>query len=90
MVLSFPDYSTVHFTVTPSDAVALKDDAANPDGAKYFAGALYVGTQGNVSVIDANGNTVTFVGAQGFLPILVKQVRSTGTTATDIIALFKK
>jgi len=54
-------------------------------------GALYIGGAGNVTVVMAGeGNTtVTFsaVPVGTILPISVKQVKATGTTATLIIAL---
>ena len=60
-----------------------------------FTRAIYVGTAGDLAVIMAEesvggGTTVvTFkaVGAGSILPIRVAQIRSTGTTASDIIAL---
>lgn len=51
--------------------------------------ALYIGTTGNVAVRMANGDIVTFTAVPvGILPIQVDQVRSTNTTASDIIALY--
>lgn len=51
---------------------------------------VYVGGAGDVSVVMAGGTQVTFVGAQAgsILPIRVDRVRSTDTTATDILALY--
>lgn len=49
---------------------------------------LYVGTGGDVTVIDAFGNTVTHKNAPGggYLgPFCVVQVKATGTTATDLV-----
>lgn len=64
--------------VTPSDTL------------ETFAAALYVGGAGNVVVVTEGGDTVTFTGvpAGTILPIRVKQVRSTSTTATSIVRLF--
>ena len=52
--------------------------------------ALYIGVTGNVAVTMFNGDNVTFVGvpAGQFLPIRVKKVLATNTTATDIVALY--
>lgn len=47
--------------------------------------ALYVGTQGDVSVTNSNGHTVTYVDAVGWMYIEVSSVNATGTTATNII-----
>ena len=51
---------------------------------------LYVGGTGNVSVITIGGDTITFNGvpAGATLPIQVLRLRSTGTTATLINALW--
>ena len=48
---------------------------------------LYVGTGGNVKVTMADANVVTFknVPSGTFMPILITQVWSTGTTASDFI-----
>lgn len=64
--------------VTPSDAATISPAPV----------CLYVGTQGNVAVEMADGTTATFVGAQGVLPAQVRRVLATGTTATDILALY--
>lgn len=55
-----------------------------------YCRGLYVGTTGNVSVIMSNNTTATFVAVQAgtVLPIRVKQVTASGTTATSIIALY--
>ena len=49
---------------------------------------LYVGVSGNVQVVTAGGDTVTYVAvpAGTFMPILVTEVRQAGTTATSIVA----
>ncbi len=51
---------------------------------------LYVGGTGNVSVITIGGDTITFNGvpAGTTLPIQVRRLRSTGTTATLINGLW--
>jgi hypothetical protein len=52
--------------------------------------ALYVGTAGNVAITDLYGTAVTYknVPAGTFLPIVAKQVLSTGTTASDLVGLY--
>ena len=49
---------------------------------------LYIGTTGDVEVVTAAGDNVTFVGVAGgtFLPVQVLQVVATSTTATNILA----
>ena len=51
-------------------------------------GAIYVGGGGAVSVIPADGSTaVTFSGlsAGQMVPVLVKALRASGTTATNLV-----
>lgn len=52
--------------------------------------ALYVGGAGDVSIVDLGGETVVFVGALAgsVLPIQTARVNATGTTATNIVALY--
>lgn len=71
------DYGTA---ITPSDSTDLSKNAR----------ALYVGSSGSVSVDFPDGSTIVFYGVMGgtILPIRVKRVRATDTTATNIIALF--
>jgi hypothetical protein len=66
--------------VTPSDSAELTK----------FARALYVGGTGNISVITTDGSTLTFSNYpdQTWLPVQCKQVKSTGTTATSIVAVW--
>jgi hypothetical protein len=73
--------ATSSVSVTPSDTEQLT----------YLSRALYVGVSGNVSVkLRDDTNAVVFVGvAEGtILPLQVKQVTATNTTATNIIALW--
>lgn len=66
-------------------------DVTPADGADLsrIARGLYIGVGGNVKVDMSSSGTVTFVGvgAGTLLPIYVKRVYATGTTATNIIAL---
>jgi hypothetical protein len=66
--------------VTPSDTV---DFDQRPR-------ALYVGSSGNITVNMADGQAVTFanVPAGMILPVRPKRVLATGTTASNIVALF--
>lgn len=71
--------------VTPSNSADLVygGDAVTSRG-------IFVGGAGNLAVRDLEGNSVTFTGvvAGSVLPIRVARVLSTGTTATNIVALF--
>lgn len=76
------DYNTapkMAHEVTPSDANNLP----------WNAEVLYVGGAGDVAVVPVTGSSVVFssVPAGTQLRIRCKQVLSTGTTATDIVAL---
>jgi hypothetical protein len=66
-------------SVTPSDTAQLGTPAI-----------IYVGGAGNVAVVTDGGNAITFVGLSGgsTIPVLVKQVKSTGTTATNLLACY--
>jgi hypothetical protein len=66
--------------VTPSDGTDLT----------FVSKKLFVGGAGNLVVITAAGNTVTFTGvaAGTILPIRVSRVKATGTTATNIVAMY--
>jgi hypothetical protein len=66
--------------VTPSDSTDLT----------YMARALYIGGAGSVNVDVADGTPVVFAGlaAGTILPVRVKRVRATSTTATNIVALY--
>lgn len=51
--------------------------------------ALYIGTSGDVVVKNAKGDSITFSSVPvGVLPVSTDQVLSTGTTASNIVALF--
>jgi hypothetical protein len=78
--------------VTPSDTVDIAypgDATAAPNTAKWPC-VLYVGGAGDVKVKTASGDEVTFVGiaAGTFMPVNVVRVFSTGTSATNILALW--
>lgn len=65
--------------VTPNDSTDLTTSTR----------ALYVGGTGAIKVDMVGGETVTFeASAVGFMPIRVKRVYSTGTTATNILAIW--
>jgi hypothetical protein len=51
---------------------------------------LYIGGAGNLRVLTAGEDDVTFTGvlAGSFLPVQVKRVFASGTSATNIVALW--
>jgi hypothetical protein len=70
--------ASVATTITAADS-----DLATP------VRAFYVGTGGNVKVTTTNGDEVTFsnVATGTILPVSVKRIWSTGTTASNIVGL---
>lgn len=68
------------FPVTPSDSTPLIQ----------VTRALWVGTDGDVSVITRGNDTITLAGVKAgtLIPIRVTHVRFTGTTASSIVALY--
>ena len=68
-------------------AVTPNNDSDLPNG---ICRALYIGGGGNVVLDTANNTSLTFAGLQAgtILPLNVRRVRSTSTTATSIIALY--
>lgn len=61
---------------------------ADSDLGKFYR-AIYVGGAGDLALRDENDNDVTFVGvpAGTMLAVSPRQVRSTNTTATNIVGL---
>jgi len=59
------------------------------DSTTFDPSTLYVGGTGDVAVTTKGGDviTLTAVPAGSFIPVLVTQVRSTNTTATNIVRL---
>lgn len=61
----------------------------NTNDLPIVARALWVGVAGDVSVILAGDEaSVILKNVSGLVPVSVKRVRTTGTTATDIVALW--
>lgn len=76
---TFPMYPGGAVTITPSNTVNL----ANPS-------VVYVGSTGNVRVLTAQGDDVTFnnVPAGAVLPVQVIRVYATSTTATNLVGIY--
>ena len=88
-----PDFGTFAASATKSDTIGISTNLKSS--------CLYIGTGGDVKVILAGvtgasgsglptaGEAVTFknVPDGSFLPVIVDYVLSTGTTASDIVAL---
>ncbi len=73
--------ATVCLAVTPSDSTDLTYSTCR---------AIYIGGDGDISLVDGNGATIAFSGvtAGSILPVQTARVNATGTTATSIIALY--
>lgn len=66
--------------VTPNDGTDLANGVTR---------ALYIGTAGDLSVVMVSGVTISFSNVPvGILPIAVTRVRSSGTSALGIVALY--
>ena len=75
--------------VTPSDTVNIPN-ISTEDGSGNNGCVLYVGVTGDVRVLTAGGDDVTLVGVSAgqFIPVQVVKVFATGTTSTNILALW--
>lgn len=92
--------SNTYATVTRVDSateVALSSDIISSGSAytTYRMGensscVLYIGGAGDVAIETFDGNQITLAGVNAgqFLPVMVRKVLSTGTTATNIVALW--
>lgn len=68
------------FSITPADS----GEFAN------FTRAIYIGGAGNAVIVMANNDVVTLTGlpAGTWLPLRVRRVNATGTTATGIVGFY--
>jgi hypothetical protein len=67
--------------VTPSDVADIPAGQCR---------GLYVGGDGDVSVVSEAGDSVVFKLAKAgmVLPVITRRVNATGTTASDLVALY--
>lgn len=77
-------------SVTPSNTTDLSLAGGTFSNPQTTGALLFVGTGGNIQVTMVGGQTVVFnnIADGTFLPIQVKRVWATNTTATDIVAIF--
>jgi hypothetical protein len=75
--------------VTPSDTTNIPS-VSTENGSGNNGCVLYVGGGGNLKVLTVGNDEVTFVNIQdgSFIPIQVLRVYATGTTATNIVAIW--
>lgn len=80
------DTLTVGIAVSSGAAYTIYSDSDTPNNGCV----LYVGVAGDVKVTTAGGDDVTFTGilAGSFIPVQVLKVFATGTTSTNILALW--
>lgn len=84
----FPESDLLNL-MTPADGAAAVTPH-NTTALTITCRALYIGGAGDVAVTMKNGDTVTFTGvlAGTVLPVRCTHVKVTGTTATNIVALY--
>lgn len=68
------------YEITPNDSTDL---TKGPGGWPV----LNIGVAGDIAIVTAAGNSRTVTVVAGVFPVRVQRVLSTGTTATDIVAL---
>jgi len=75
--------------VVASDTVNIPS-VSDENGKGNKGCVLYVGSGGDLKVLTAGGDTVTFAGVPtgSFIPVQVLRVFSTDTTASSIVALW--
>ena len=98
IVVNTTDNTMTNITAIDSDTTLSVDDDIFTSGETYTiykqaetGGAiLYVGGAGDIKLTTASGSILTFSGlnAGTFVPVQTVKVFSTGTTATNIIALW--
>lgn len=72
---------------TMIDLTAADSDIAKVNG--QFPRSIFVGTAGTVKIMDAAGNVSTWTAPAGcYITATVRQVKSTGTTASGFVALY--
>jgi hypothetical protein len=75
--------------ITPNDSENITISGSTIDGLDNGV-CPYIGTTGNMKVTMVSGQIVTFVNVQGgtFMPIQIKKLWATDTTASNFIALY--
>tara|TARA_R110002020_G_scaffold134960_2_gene301336 strand:- start:1566 stop:2039 length:474 start_codon:yes stop_codon:yes gene_type:complete len=82
--------SDTELSITPSSAGGATDAYKVYSGGKNNGCVLYVGATGDVPVIMAGGDEVTYIGAPTgmFMPTQVTRVKSSGLGASSILGLW--
>ena len=76
--------------VTPSDTVDIPSISTDPGAGRNNGCVLFVGTAGNLRVQTTGGDDVTFnnINTGAFIPVQILRVYATGTSASNILALW--
>lgn len=76
--------------VTLSDSVDLPRYRALQGGPGSLTDWIYVGSTGDVVVVQQDGTAVTYAGVPTgqFLPVAARRINSTSTTASSLVALY--
>jgi len=79
-----------HKTLPPNRGATITPHDTNELG--YVTNAIWIGGDGNVKLVTEGGDTVTLTAAKAgsLIPVRAKQVFSTLTTATNLVALWSK
>lgn len=77
-------FSPINGPATHAAAVIPNDN----NDLTHLCSALHIGISGDVRVVTHGNETVTFVDVIGILPIRVRRVFATGTTALGIVAVW--
>jgi len=92
MVATSNGRSSFDLIAPPSagEAITPSDTTTGANEFSTFSRYIYIGGAGAVRVITTAGSTLTFsaVPVGTMLPVQAKQVLATGTTATDMLALW--
>jgi hypothetical protein len=84
---TMPAIRTDHSATTSATRAGAVTPDDNTDLASETRG-IYVGVAGNLSVVMIGGDTVTIPVQAGLHPLAVSRIRSTGTTATGLVAVW--
>lgn len=84
------DFSTFRESLDSPAGNAAAITPSNTTNLTKVTRGIYIGVAGTVRVITAAGQTVSFVGAAAgtVIPVRAARVTATGTTATNLVALW--
>ena len=88
MAAAIDDFASLSSSLTAPARFAVAVTPDDNNDLTNVARSLYIGTAGNVAVVTEGGSAVTFTAVPvGVLAVMVSRVKSTGTTASNIVAL---